>query len=648
MLAVVLAAVAFRFAAPFDAPPGWRDDELIEFDMDARIRDGWRPLYITEAEGHEPLYHYLHAATIAAFGENIASYKWLPMACGALTVALTYALARRLFGARVALVAAALMAVSFWPILYARLGVRHIGLLPWMMGAYLAVAGLASGEAGRRPPPGHSQIRVWRRLLQSLAGGVCLAAGLATYFAGRVTPIVVLAFAVYLLLVHRAVFRRAWIGMLLVLATGAALALPMFVEIIRLQPGGEQRLEVVAPQLAELGRGDFRPVLETTIGTLGMFTFKGDPEALYNIEGRPVFDALTGAFFYVGVLLALWRWRRVEHGFVLIAFGLGIAPAWVSKPPGSFSHTIAAMPFVYVLTALGLVFAVERVLGARPTLQGERRKALVFRFAPFVLIVAFNGFLASRDYFGVWPQESYVRFLYHAPIRDVARWLDDNPHIREVAIATHPNYLRLDPLALRLDMKRDDVRARWFDSRFVAVYPENGGVSIGTPLTPLGKWNSVWAACCALAQPGTGVVAWESAADRFWDQAHLSHPALFGGQLALLGVDLDVYDQVERDSADGTLWLSAAWRVERAGLPATLKTFVHLVDAEGHVLSQFDDMGVYLPSLHGGDRFVQFIGLQRPATQPARYSLRIGLYDSATHARWLLPDGREFVTVELP
>jgi 4-amino-4-deoxy-L-arabinose transferase-like glycosyltransferase len=131
MVAVLLIATAFRFLAVDAAPPGWRDDELIEYGMDRRIADGWRPLFITEAEGHEPVYHYLHAGTILSFGDNIVGYKWLPMAFGLLTIALTYALARKMFDApTVALLAAALMAVSFWPIMYARFGVRHIGTLP--------------------------------------------------------------------------------------------------------------------------------------------------------------------------------------------------------------------------------------------------------------------------------------------------------------------------------------------------------------------------------------------------------------------------------------------------------------------------------------------------------------------------------------
>src|SRR3990170_1980805 len=152
MIIVLLAAAVFRFAAIDAAPPGWRDDELIEFDMDRRIVQGWRPLFIPEAEGHEPVYHYLHAGTIALFGENIIGYKWLPFAFGLLSVALTYALARRMFDSRSALLAAALMAVSFWPVMYARLGLRHIGIVPLMLGAFLFLWMGSTAESAT--PPG--------------------------------------------------------------------------------------------------------------------------------------------------------------------------------------------------------------------------------------------------------------------------------------------------------------------------------------------------------------------------------------------------------------------------------------------------------------------------------------------------------------
>ena len=279
------------------------------------------------------------------FGDNIIGYKWLPLASGLLTVALSYALARKMFGVRAALLTAALLAVSFWPVMYSRFGIRHIGVLPWMLGAFYLLYPAPSLEQRER-----AGIR-WVRVV---AAGLCLGAALLTYFAGRAVPLILLGFLLYLLIFNRAVLRRTWWHYLLAIGIAALIALPMFIEIAR-TPGSEKRTEVVGGPLIELRRGNLQPAGETTLGTLGMFTFAGDPEWLYNVEHRPVFDWITGLFFYFGALVCLIRLKRVESGFALTWLLVGIAPAFVSVPAASFSHTMAALPVVYMLTAFGVI-----------------------------------------------------------------------------------------------------------------------------------------------------------------------------------------------------------------------------------------------------------------------------------------------------
>ena len=648
ILAVLLTATGFRFAALHDSPPGWRDDELIEFDMAVRIRDGWRPLYIAEAEGHEPLFHYLQAATIALFGENVAGYKWLSMAFGVLTAALTYALARRLFGARVAIVAAALMAASFWPILYARIGLRHIGLLPWMLGGYLAVTRLLPDSPAQDTPAtpsglpprsgGHGQASTSKQILLAIAGGLCLAGGLMTYFAGRVAPVVVIAFAVYFAFLHRAAFRRAWPGILAVLAIGLALSTPMFVEINRLLPEGEQRLAVVGPQLDELRAGNLRPAIETTIGTLGMFTFRGDPEALYNIEGRPVFDWLTGAFLYAGLAFALWRWRRAAYGFTLIGLGLGLAPAFVSNPPASFSHTIAAMPFVYVLAGLGLVEVVSWLI---PRLGREGDKAPVWPLGlATISVVLLNVFLTARDYFGAWAHDDYVRFLYHAPIREIAGWLDEHHDVADVSIGTHPNYLWLDPLALRLDLVRDDVRARWFDPEAALVLPPDGILFI-TPLRAmvdqLETLGQHLADCPLSSFPVRG--ASDLKAYRLQCRALEKEPlASFDDALDLVESWSDL-PPIRPGDVDHFFLV---WQAQLAGLAPRLKLLFHVLDDQNQVLVAGDRQDINMASVYPGDRLLQLIQLQLPDDlRDGEYPVLVGWYHPDTGVRLLLPDGAD-------
>jgi hypothetical protein len=104
-----------------------------------------------------------------------------------------------------------------------------------------------------------------------------------------------------------------------------------------------------------------------------MFSLNGDPEWLYNISGRPVFDPVTAIPFYGGVILALARWRRPEYGFILLWLAIGIAPAMPSWPPGSLGHTIAAQPVAFLFPALALGWLWARTRSeARPQRDTSR------------------------------------------------------------------------------------------------------------------------------------------------------------------------------------------------------------------------------------------------------------------------------------
>ncbi len=456
-VAILLLAAALRLAAITDAPPGWRDDELLDVMMNSRVGAGFRPLYFAEQEGHEPLQHYLVPVLYRLMGTNLISHRWLGVVSGLLSVALAIPLGRRLFGRPVGMGGAALLAVGFWPIMYARFGLRHILLVPAVMVCWY---GLFRGMDGRTR----------RRTVWYIVSGVAMGLGLLTYYAARVMPAVILAFAVYLLVFRQQRRRAAGLG--LVLLVGGVIAAPMFLAIARL-PGGEDRLQVVGAPLAQLLEGEPRLAVETTIATLGMFTFSGDPEWLYNLAGRPVFDWLTGGLFYVGVASALRRWRQTPYGFSLIWLLGGLAPALASLPAASFGHSIVAQPVVFMLAAVGAVALMRR-----------RRTLLLPGFA---LLIMLNAGLTLHAYFGEWNQDRWVRFLYHADVHDVADWLNAHPEVSEVAITSLVTQQGIDDVALRLDLRRA-VNARWFDPAGAMVWPAGGDLVIVTTAVSWPSW----------------------------------------------------------------------------------------------------------------------------------------------------------------
>ena len=640
MVSILLLAAAFRFLAADAAPPGWRDDELIEFGIDQRIAQGWRPLFIAEAEGHEPVYHYLHAGTIALFGENIVGYKWLPFAFGLLSVALTFALARRLFDVRVALLAAALMAASFWPIMYARLGVRHVGILPLMLGAfYLLFPSLppsrAKGDSGR-PLSFRERLRGEGRILLA---GILLAAALMTYFAGRTLPVILVGFLVYLLIFQRSILRQVWLRYVAAIILAALIALPMFIQIAN-TPGGEKRTEVVGGPLIAASHGDLQPALKTTLGTLGMFTFAGDPESLYNVSGRPVFDWITGIVFYLGVLLCIIRLNRIESGFALGWLLIGIAPAFVSLPAGSFSHTIAAQPVVYILAAYGAVAALDKVTKWQSDRVGWRLTLSPFHLVT-LLLVGLNVFLTTRDYFGAWATDPFVRFQYHAPTRDIAQWLDQQPNVTDIAIGTHPNELWLDPVALQLDLKRQDVKPRWFDPAAALVFPEQG-VMVLSSMRPASKQVS------ALLQTAPFERQRSTSSGTTSFELYTFSP-LIGGfpppggafdNSALLLLRTQSTQQPAQPG-DSLVWQST-WQIVKPGLPSRLKMFLHVLDRQNQVIVGDDREDMNFASLQVGDRLWQINAVTLPADlAPGAYQIEVGWYSPESGERLKTADGSD-------
>jgi len=297
-IALLLLAWGLRLCYLEEVPPGWRDDELINIHaLSGELLRGRFPLYFTGASGHEPLYHYLHAGAHAVLGFNVLSGHLLSVAFGVLAVALTYTLTHRLFGRLAAVVAALALTASFWSLMYSRTAIRHISLPPFALLVFYLLWRFLSDEReaeGRAP-----------HLNRYLLLGLVLGASLYTYPAARLLPLLLALFGIYLMLFHRDRFRRHWRGFLLALAVAVVLAVPLGAAIARGRSeaavegvGADARLAELAVPLRELRSGDPRPLLENVWTTLGMFHATGDPEWLYNIPGRPVFNLVGGALMW--------------------------------------------------------------------------------------------------------------------------------------------------------------------------------------------------------------------------------------------------------------------------------------------------------------------------------------------------------------
>jgi 4-amino-4-deoxy-L-arabinose transferase-like glycosyltransferase len=631
LVGILLLAWGLRLCCLDTVPPGWRDDELIEiYALSGEVLAGHPTFYFTGASGHEPLYHTLRAGAIALWGVNSLTNHLLPIVSGTLAVPLTYRLSRRLFGRKAALLAAVLVAVGFWPLMYSRFGVRHQMLVP------LALAVFYFLWPADRSSPATSRVRM-------VAGGVALAAALYAYTASRVIPFVLLAFGLYLALCHRERFRRWWRPLLVTLLLAAVLTAPMWFAIARGRSeaaaqgvGADARLAELAVPLRELQAGDPRPLLASVWTTLGMFHATGDPEWLYNVADRPVFNLLGGALLWAGVVLCLFRWRQPRYFFLLLWLGFGLALTFISVPPASLSHSILAQPVAYILPTLPLVEIKSQI--ANRKLQITNRKSQIRRLLFAICYLLFAIFLLSDairdlyDYFVVWPQEEMVRVLYRADYREASRYLDAHPEITDVAMSS-TLFGPWDRLALDVDTRRDDVGVRLFDPGRVLVW--SGGNEVSTVL--LTSWPHP-------AVPIDGFLGPPEAISPHLTrhtlppisnlQSLISNPTRFANGLELIEARWI-----------GETGLLTIWRVaEPLDLPPMpivanppppgvysgprLKVFAHLLATDGTQVAGDDGLWVDPLTLQPGDYFLQVHRFTLPPDAPAGpYAVRLGLYD---------------------
>ncbi|MFQ5398216.1 MAG: ArnT family glycosyltransferase [Anaerolineae bacterium] len=641
MTAVILLAFALRVWRLDGVPPGWRDDELINsLVISQKALDGNLALYYPDASGHEALYHLLNAVTLALFGLNKFGIRALSAFIGTLTVPMTYALGRRLFGERVGITAAAGLALSFWSLMYSRIGLRHV-LMPLLvlMAFYTFWRGWTASQ---------------RRGSAYLMTAVFMGLGFYTYFASRGMPLILIAFCGYLWLFARRTFLRQWRRLALMFGVTLLLALPLLITLGQ-QPESEARVAELAVPLVEAREGNFAPLWRHLRVTLSMFHADGDDEWLYNLPHRPVFGFIGAIFFWVGVATALWYALKpvisrftfhvsrssppsLAAAFLLLWWLAGISPGFISVPPASLGHTIVAQPATFILAALPLHALQKGIIS-------DRRRQ--FAFLAALLLVTSIGRRDLPAYFREWPERGMVRFLYHADMRDVAHFLAERPELTDFGISgllAGP----WDKLALTIDLgpeRAAAVRPRWYN-------PERA-IFLKPPLSFSG-FPDVPSPYAAAFEPEPGVQGIGGyTLSRVNRPLEAKHPVCFRDGLCWLTA---VYDPARQR-------LELGWLAERIpDLPPMplisnppppgvyagprLLVFSQLLDSSGEFLVGDDGLWVDPATLQAGDIFLQQHFLAAPPGADAATVL-FGLYDPMTGERILTEDGRDHLELSV-
>jgi len=160
--------------------------------------------------------------------------------------------------------------------------------------------------------------------------------------------------------------------------------------------------------------------------TAGMFFVRGEPVELFG-AGRPLLDPLSGVLFLVGVVGAVWSWRRPAAALTLlwlivpVFFGTFLTTGTLpGEEPPSIHRSIVAVPAMSLCIALGLEWVyLGLVRAVRLGARVAHREARV-RWASFsanATVVGIALLVASRGL-------QYDADFYHLP---AVRAAFDNP-----------------------------------------------------------------------------------------------------------------------------------------------------------------------------------------------------------------------------
>ncbi len=622
--AVLLLAAIFRLVLLTDMPPGLAQDEVLNADVASFIRQGQHAFFFREGYGHEPLYHYFAVPFQILFGDNVLSIRLPAVFLGMVLVALLLRWARREWGGVAALVGGAGVAVSWWPIIFSRIGLRPI-LEPVLL--------LLAAWFWKRP----------------LLAGLFLGLSFYSYTGARVIFLLPIGFA----LVQRLAGERTlggmswWRWLAMTLGTFVLVAAPMQMTLWR-DPSLQQRVDQLAGPLEALRSGNVGPIWETTKATLGVISFTGDPRWTYSLPGRPLFDWGTAVLAYLGLGLALWRWRDARMTLLLVWLAVTLIPSAVTPQAPSTVRLVGAIPAIYLLPGLA-VGGWSLVAGNRwlENVKSVRQAAFVRVLVGFVLaaLLLLNVARTVQDGFVAWPAALETRLKYQTVLRDIGQDIEQAQPERLVVADGFFEPIDADSLRRMADLP---VAARWVQTGAevagAVVFPAGGGN--GRLYVP--EFAPVPADLLQLTGIGERPLFRSTAVPSFAVYDLPAQPDTlenlvdftFAERLQLRGYEILPVNE------ERPLRLFTLWEV-LAPLPADLSSFVHLVNEQGEIVSQHDGLDAAVTTLQPGDVIVQRHVVGITAVSPGTYHLQIGLYQRSTGQRLIITLSGED-TVRLP
>jgi len=509
--------------------------------------------------------------------------------------------------------------------------------------------------------------RSWRGIVLA---GVCTGLLPYTYIAARFTPFLFLLFGLSFLLPPDASAKeraRAELPRTAVfLGVTGLVAAPILIHFALHPEHFFERSNMVS--ILQTGRGALSTLfalLHNTWEHLLAFGVRGNDYWRFNVPGRPLLTPHEAIFFWLGVLMAFWRWRRrPAYRLLLLWLGVMMLPAWLSRDDyvPHFMRMMGATPAAYLLTGVG-VWEAFRFLKERFFRESEVKSAVALAAVSTGLILA-QGVSTYRTYFDNWTGKPEMGVVYNVGWTKLAQALNQQStdadtvfliprkrpgghlgfdYLYHGEAQAHVIYTDLPSLAQRIESALAPTETlsevKVVDWNPDAFWAGSGYESITALLNKYGRYLS------SAEHAGLQIHSFtDIERDRSWTSYEYLEPltVIYDGGISLHGlalgkgeIQLSTKQQVSLEK-ERFIWLAVQWQTA-PGLEIDYRISVRLHDVEGSRVYQddvtlLDHNNEMTSRWKAGEPVDNLFRFEFPADLTAgEYELRLVIYDSVTH-----------------
>ncbi len=419
LIFILVVATVLRFYKLGTLPPGLHPDEAANgLDVIGMIDQGKFSVIFDTNGPREGLFLYLQGFfvwlgkffSIESLHYTSLALRIAPAIIGVVTVFGIYKLAKEFFNKNVALFASAALAVSSWHIQFSRNGFRAI-MTPLIL-VFLF----------------YFFIRAYRngKLKDYIWSGVFLALGFYTYLSFRMIPLVFLALIIYILMIKKKFFSANVKNLAYFIGVFFICMIPMIFHFINVPADilGRASTSIFGQE-----QNPFFIFGDNIVKTAQMFNFVGDANYRHNVASLPMLEPIIGVLFWVGLILALFKIKKIEYFILIVSLAVLSLPELLTGE--GIPHAlrlVGIIPVVFILSGLGFEWFIALL---------KKVGNVKFKFFEGIiatLILCLSLLTAAHKYFVILPNSTDGREAYAEDMVTMAERIKVLPQNQEVIL----------------------------------------------------------------------------------------------------------------------------------------------------------------------------------------------------------------------